>query len=72
MLGSFYYMTYRSDWVYQSFYQDKQAAELEKISKKNDFDHERVDNMERYVEDLDFQINYLGTSKTDLEQETSK
>ena len=70
MVGSYYYLATRSDWVYTSVYQNMFQRAKDRIMAANGFDEERAANMQKYIEDLEFQIHLLsGHSPTD---ETSK
>ena len=56
MLGSYFYLFSKSDWVYTSVYNNMQMYSLKKIMAKETTEDyfERVEAMEMYIEDLEF------------------
>jgi hypothetical protein len=56
MLGSYFYLFSKSDWVYTSVYENMQIYYQNKFKAKhaNSDYFERVETMEKYIEDLEF------------------
>jgi len=56
MLGSYFYLISKSDWVYTSVYNNMQMFSQRKImaGETTEDYFERVEAMEKYIEDLEF------------------
>lgn len=54
MVGSFYYLQTKSDWVYTSVYGNMLNRAKAKIVEAEGFDMDRVEALEEYVEQLEF------------------
>jgi len=53
MVGTFYFMRYKSDWAYTSVYDMLYKRNLERIAKKQDFDLKLTAAFKEYVENLE-------------------
>lgn len=53
MVGSFYYIATKGDWVYTSVYDHLRLRKLHKLMQQKDFDEERFKAMEEYVDQLE-------------------
>ena len=67
MLGSYYYLGTKSDWVYTSVYENMFNRQKAKILASEGFDVERVDAMEEYVDKLEQSIEVVTGNFNQLE-----
>jgi len=74
MVGSYYYLATRSDWVYTSVYSNMFLRAKSKIMRQNKFDEKYVEELEKYIGDLEFQISLLsgGSLEQQAQDEVSK
>ena len=70
MVGTFYFMRYKSDWAYTSVYDMLYKRNLERIAKKQDFDLKMTAALREYVEDLESKLGVLDQRY--LEQKNEK
>jgi len=70
MVGTFYFMRYKSDWAYTSVYDMLYKRNLERIAKKHDFDLKMTAALREYVEDLESKLGVLDQRY--LEQKNEK
>ena len=53
MVGSYYYLATRGDWVYTSLYHSLREQAREKTLKDAAFDEDRLEAMETYIDNLE-------------------
>lgn len=66
MVGSLFYLGYRSDWEYTSIYKGLMHRYLKDIARKQKFDLEKTEVLKDYIERIEKQI---GTLRNDLKEE---
>lgn len=59
MLGSFYYMRFKSDWAYTSVYDMLYKRNLQSIAKKQNIDLAKLAALQDYVESLENKLRIL-------------
>ena len=59
MLGSFYYMRFKSDWAYTSVYDMLYKRNLQSIAKKQNIDLAKSAALQEYVESLENKLRIL-------------
>lgn len=52
MVGSFYFMKYRSDWAYTSVYDMLYQRNLRNLAKKANFDLQKKEALETYLDSI--------------------
>ncbi len=60
MVGSYFFMRYRTDWAYTSVYDMFQKRALKRSAKKQNFDLEKATALRKYVQDMESQLQVLG------------
>jgi hypothetical protein len=60
MVGSFFFMRYKSDWQYTSVYDCLYQRSLKRIAKKQNFDREQTEALRSYVKDLEVKLESLN------------
>jgi pantothenate kinase-related protein Tda10 len=68
MVGSLYYLLYKSDFEMSSAYEMFQRRKLRRLIRRNKFDDEKIEFLEQYVKMLREQI---GTLKNEGEEFSS-
>ena len=69
MVGSYFYLARKSDWNHLSIYQSMVKYHENKILRSEGEDlYEKVDMLEEYVKDLEYQLDVLQISKVLPEQ----
>ena len=64
MVGSFYFMRYKSDWAYTSVYDMLYQRNLHRTANKQDFDLKMTAALKEYVEDLESKLSVLDQKYT--------
>uniref|UniRef100_A0A7S3HZF8 Calcium uniporter protein C-terminal domain-containing protein n=1 Tax=Favella ehrenbergii TaxID=182087 RepID=A0A7S3HZF8_9SPIT len=73
MVGSYYYLATRGDWVYTSVYGHMFNRAKDQIMTGAGFDEERLEAMEKYIEDLEFYLQVIyGKELFSQSEEESK
>jgi hypothetical protein len=60
MVGSYFFMRYRTDWAYTSVYDMFRKRALKRSAKKQNFDLEKAPALRKYVQDMESQLQVLG------------
>ncbi len=60
MVGSYFFMRYRTDWAYTSVYDMFHKRALKRSAKKQNFDLEKAAALRKYVQDMESQLQVLG------------
>lgn len=78
MVGSYYYLATKSDWVYTSVYSNMFNRARNRFMQSQGFDENRVEYMQSYVEQLEYQLSLLhgkdmsAVGEDAVDQEVSK
>mmetsp|Transcript_10163 Transcript_10163/g.13867 ORF Transcript_10163/g.13867 Transcript_10163/m.13867 type:complete len:135 (+) Transcript_10163:686-1090(+) len=64
MVGSYFYLGYRSDWAYDSIYNALQHRYTNDLARARGIDLEKATVLREYVERLDKQLGVLRNSNT--------
>jgi hypothetical protein len=62
MVGSFFFMRYKSDWAYTSVYDCLYKRNLQKIAKKEKFDLQKAKALQDYLEELERKLKAVGVA----------
>lgn len=78
MVGSYYYLATKSDWVYTSVYNNMFNRARKRFMQSQGFDESRVEYMQSYIEQLEYQLGLLhgkdmtAVGQDAIDQEVSK
>ena len=59
MVGSYYYLATRGDWVYTSVYGHMFNRAKGQIMQNAGFDEERLEAMEKYIDELEYNLSTI-------------
>lgn len=64
MVGSFFFMRYKSNWAYTGVYDMFYKRALKRDAAKKNFDLEKAAALRKYVRDIETQLTVLGLTST--------